>query len=119
MLTLRWIACEQPVVDVGSTPADQGADGTVVEEDVAEAAGGGRVSERLNQIEKSAVSTIHMQLQVVMPGNNLLGPEMSVLIPQYRGVHILQVSNVHKSQEETWDHNPMSRLNRCPDIQVF
>ena len=64
--------------------------------------GGGRVRvrERLNQMEKSAVSTIHMQLQVVMPGNNLLGPEMSVLIPQYRGVHILQVSNVHKSKEE-------------------
>ena len=35
-----------------------------------------------------------------MHENNLLGPEMSVLIPEHRGVHIVQVSNVHKSMEE-------------------
>ena len=37
--------------------------------------------------------------QVIMPGNSLLGPEMSVLIPEYRGVQ-MQISNVHKSMEE-------------------
>ena len=38
----------------------------------------------------------------LMSGNNLSEPEMSVLIPEYRGVHILQVSNdiVYKSMEE-------------------
>ena len=34
-----------------------------------------------------------------MHGNNQLGPEVSVLISENRGVLILQVSNVHKSME--------------------
>ena len=45
------------------------------------------------------LSSVH-NTQVILPGNNPMGAEMSVLIPEYRGVLSLQVSRVHMSMEE-------------------
>jgi hypothetical protein len=44
--------------------------------------------------------------KVIFYVHNTLEPERSVLIAEYRGVHILQVYNVHKSMEEKLQPSP-------------